>query len=599
MSYPSLAAIAQQCDGAHKDKDGWRARCPVHQGESDTSLHLWEEDGQVRVHCFAGCERRAILDALHIEAIRHEPPFQALYTYHDASGNMLFQVVRRAGPKKEFFQRQPDPAHPGKWLNSLKGITPVLYHLPEVTKAIAGNMTIYVVEGEKDVETLRSHGFVATCNAMGATKWDDRYSESLKNATIILLPDNDTPGHAHAELLTARLAGYVQSLRRVDLPDLPEHGDVSDWLAAGHTIEELKALTEAKKPLITAPHIVVVSFADIPQEDIEWLWEPYVPYGKLTILEGDPGLGKTYLLLAIATALSHGKGLPAQNGHMWGGTGEPITTLYITAEDGYGDTLVPRAAKMGANLRYLKAVLGWTANDTDTHPFSLSQLTLLEEAIRDFKAKLVILDPLQAFLGAGVDMHRANEVRPLLMQLGMMAAAQRCALIAIRHWNKNAGGKATYRGQGSIDFTAAARSVLALGEAPDDEAMRILAQSKNSLAPKGYSQMFRILDDQFEWCGVSDIDADTLAQIQPNKRQHQRHNAMDWLKAYLKNGPQPATAIKASSEAVGIQWRTLERAKSMIGILSSRDKNNGQWYWRLPSFEEWDRYPGKEDDDDF
>ena len=587
MTLPSLAAIAQQCEGAHHDKNGWRAKCPVHQGQSDTSLHLWEEDGHVRVHCFAGCERASILDALHLDKVPQEPRYPAIYTYHDANGHLVFQVVRLPGVPKKFFQRHPHPSQPGTWIDDMKGVTRVLYHLPEVLKAVAGGLTVYVVEGEKDVETLRARGCVATCNPGGAGKWSDEYSKALKNATVILLPDNDKAGRAHADLLTTRLAGYVHSLRRLDLPGLKEAGDITDWLADGHTLEELHALTESKPPAIRAPHMVVKSFADIPHEEIHWLWHPYIPYGKLTILEGDPGLGKTFLLLAIATALSVGVRLPAQNGQMHGGQEEPVTTIYISAEDGYGDTLVPRAAAMGAELKYLKAVLGWTANEDEMHPFSLSQITLLEECIRDFQAKLIILDPLQAFLGEKVDMHRANEVRPLLMQLGMMAQAQQCAMVAIRHWNKNGGGKAVYRGQGNVDFTAAARSVLAIGESPEDETVRILAHSKSSLAPKGISQCFRLVGETFAWAGVSDIDADTLAQVQPNKRQHQRHNAMDWLKDALKDGPAQATMLVAAAEALGIAKRTLERAKTALGILSSKD--SGLWYWRLPQFEPWDR----------
>jgi RecA-family ATPase len=431
---------------------------------------------------------------------------------------------------------------------------------------------------------------------MGAGKWDDTYSAALKDATVIVLPDNDQAGRAHADLLTARLSGYVRSLRRIELPGLPETGDVADWLSAGHTIEELTALSAQQKAALTAPHMVVISFADIAPETIDWLWEPYVPYGKLTILEGDPGLGKTFLLLALATALSRRAGLPAQGGGLTSPPAQPMTTLYITAEDGYGDTLVPRAIALGADLRYLKAVMGWTANDTDLHPFSLSQVSLLEEAIRDFQAKCIILDPLQAFLGAEMDMHRANEVRPVLMQLGMVAAAQHCAVIAIRHWNKNTGGKATYRGQGSIDFTAAARSVLAIGESPDDETVRVLAQSKNSLAPLGRSQTFRIFDGRFEWCGSTEIDAETLAQAQPQKRQHQRHNAMQWLKDYLRSGPQASAGIMAAADAVGISERTLNRAKATLGVLSAREGK--EWFWRLPTFQEWDRYAGQQDEEE-
>ena len=228
----------------------------------------------------------------------------------------------------------------------------------------------------------------------------------------------------------------------------------------------------------------------------------------------------------------------------------------------------------------------------------MANLTLLEDAIRDFKARLVILDPLSAFLGAEVDMHRANEVRPLMRQLGLVAERQHCAMVVVRHWNKSGGGKAMYRGQGSIDFTATARSVLALGESPDYPTIRVMAQSKNSLAPFGTSQTFQLLDDAFRWCGACELDADSLAAIQPNKRQHQRQSSMEWLKAYLKEGPQPATSIMAAAEALQMSERTLKRAKTALGVLSSKDKQSSAWYWRLPHFEPWDRYPGQEEEDD-
>ena len=591
---PSLAAIAQQCAGAHQDKGSWRAKCPIHQGESDTSLHLWEDHGQLQLHCFAGCDRKAIYDALHLESIHQEPRYQAIYTYHDARGNILFQVVRAAGPKKVFFQRRPHPSEPGQWIHNLKGIAPVLYHLPEVVKATAAGVPIYLVEGEKDVETLRSLGLVATCNPMGAGKWEDRYSDALKNATVILLPDNDKPGRAHADLLLTRLAGYVHTLRQIDLPGLPEHGDVSDWLVAGHSIEELTALVAQQTAALKAPHIVATPLADIEPETIAWLWEPYIAYGKITIVEGDPGLGKTYLMLAIAGAVTKGYALPDQTGKVGPPHSEPRNAIYITAEDGIADTLRPRADQIDADLKRLYVVRGWTADDTALNPFSFAQLNLLEEVIRDLKAVVVILDPLQAFLGADVDMFRANEVRPLLSQLRDIAEAQRCAIIAIRHWTKVIGGKALYRGQGSVDFTAAARCVLALGEAPDDETLRVIAQSKNNIAPIGKSQLFRLTEEGFSWYGISDLDANTLTGMQPQKRQHQRNAASQWLKDYLKDGPQAAADLIRIAEAAGINEKTLRRAKEHLGILVRKEENH--WYWRLPLFGPWDRHPEEDGD---
>jgi len=277
--------------------------------------------------------------------------------------------------------------------------------------------------------------------------------------------------------------------------------------------------------------------------------------------------------------------------------GHASSVIYITAEDGIADTLRPRADQVDADLQKLFVVCGWTADETSIKPFSFQQLALLEDVIRDLQARLVVLDPLQAFLGADVDMFRSNEVRPLLSQLGKIAEAQRCAIIAIRHWTKVVGGKAIYRGQGSVDFTAAARCVLALGEAPDDESMRIIAQSKNNLAHFGKSQVFQLSDEGFQWCGTSDIDANTLTGLQPNKRQHQRQHAADWLKACLKGGPMAATMVQAAAEAVGIAEASLRRAKTALGILSTKDK--GAWYWRLPTYTAWDTRENEDDEIDF
>ena len=223
-----IAGIAQRCEGAHHDKHGWRAKCPLHQGQSDTSLHLWEEEGHIRVHCFAGCRMVDVLAWLDIARPQPRQVAEAIYTYHTPEGHVLFQVVRMPG--KSFFQRRPDPTTPGKYINKMNGVQRVLYRLPEVQHAIVAQLPIYLVEGEKDVETLRQHGLVATCNAGGAGKWDDTYSESLRHAEVILLPDNDKAGRDHARVIQSRLAGFVKSLTVLSLPDLPERGDVTDWL---------------------------------------------------------------------------------------------------------------------------------------------------------------------------------------------------------------------------------------------------------------------------------------------------------------------------------------------------------------------------------
>lgn len=574
-----VADLAQRCDGAHRDKQGWRARCPVHQGHSDTSLHLWEEGGHLQVHCFAGCAPQTILDWLGVaKRPRREDVYEALYSYHDERGHLLYQVVRKPG--KKFSQRRPHPTQPGEWIWDMKGVTRVLYRLPEVLQAVTMHQPLYLVEGEKDVETLRSHGLVATCNLMGAGKWEDSYNGSLQGAQVIVLPDNDTPGARHADLIATRLRGIVRSLHIVRLPDLPQAGDITDWLHGGHTVEELRRLTLSTTPTLVAPHLVVTQLADIAPEEVRWLWHPYIPLGKFTLLEGDPGLGKTYLMLAVAAAITRGYCLPDQRGRVAEPHGQAGRVLYLTAEDGLADTIRPRAEQAGADLHKLLVVEGWTAGG-EMEPFSFAQLALLGEVIRDLHIQLVIIDPIQAFLGADVDMHRSNETRPLLAQLGRIAALHHCAILAIRHMTKGT-GKALYRGLGSIDFTAAARSVLIIAESLEDAHKRVLAQSKNSLESTGSSLVFQITPDGFVWCGTSKVSADELLGAQPHKHQHQRNAAAEWLVQALRPGEAEVTILRAEAEANGISFRTLERAKDRLHVLSFR--KGERWYWKLPEF---------------
>jgi hypothetical protein len=162
----------------------------------------------------------------------------ATYRYLDEQGDEVFQVVRLDG--KKFRQRRPDGA--GQWIWNIKGVRRVPYRLPELIEAVAAGRESFVVEGEKDAETLRGHGLVATCNPGGAGKWRQEYCRYLDGATVVILPDADEPGRRHAAHVAQTLQGIAASVRVVELPGLHEHGDVTDWLNAGHTLSELQEL---------------------------------------------------------------------------------------------------------------------------------------------------------------------------------------------------------------------------------------------------------------------------------------------------------------------------------------------------------------------
>jgi len=219
--------------------------CPSHRdGEKRGKRSLYTspgKDGRALIKCFANCQYRDIVKAMGLaEDNLNSAKDITTYDYKDASGNLLFQVCR--GTDKKFWQRRP--GNNGSWVNGLKGIKPVLYLLPELIKAIKNNEVIFIPEGEKDCNNLVSLGLTATTNPMGAGKWRDYYSDFLKNANVVILPDNDQPGKDHARKVAENLQGKAASIKILELPGLPAKGDISDWLSNGGTKDELLRLAD-------------------------------------------------------------------------------------------------------------------------------------------------------------------------------------------------------------------------------------------------------------------------------------------------------------------------------------------------------------------
>lgn len=234
----------------------------------------------------------------------------------------------------------------------------------------------------------------------------------------------------------------------------------------------------------------LIKMSDVQSQEIEWLWFPFIPYGKLTIIQGDPGDGKTTLVLNIAAKLSKGERLD-ENMNIT----EPVNVIYQTAEDGLADTVKPRLELAGADCERIAVF--------DVSEKSLSMIDERpEEAIVKTQAKLLILDPIQAYLGGGMDMNRANEARDMTKKLGALAEKHKCAIFLIGHMNKAAGNKAAYRGMGSIDFFAVARSVLLVGRVEGEPNIRAVVQIKNNLAVFGHSKAFELSENGFKWLGL-------------------------------------------------------------------------------------------------
>ena len=304
---------------------------------------------------------------------------------------------------------------------------------------------------------------------------------------------------------------------------------------------------------------------DIEVEDIEWLIYPFIPYGKITIIQGDPGEGKTTLVLQIIARLTKGEAIINEKAK------QPINVIYQTAEDGLGDTIKPRLLSADADCSKVLVI-----DDKDT-PLTMRDVRL-EQAIVETKAKLVVLDPIQGFLGADVDMHRANKIRPVMKHIAELAVKYKCAIILIGHMNKCSMGKSTYRGLGSIDFQAAARSVLIVGRIKDEPEIRVVCQTKSSLAPEAKSIAFRLSKENgFEWIGEYDVTADDL--LSGTAKGTKKQAAIDFLEEFVLNGAKPQTEIMKLAKEKGFSEKTVRNAKDELKIKSMR-KNN-QWYLSL------------------
>jgi hypothetical protein len=293
--------ILPQLKNVRRTVTGWMARCPTHDDEHN-SLSISEgEGGRLLLFCHAGCPFERIISAL--EIVQSQCQIVQTYDYEDEHGALLFQVCRTE--PKGFFQRRPDGN--GGFLNNTKGVRKVLYRLPELLESDP-SLTVFIVEGEKDVEALRDVGLVATCNTGGAGKWDETFSEYLQNRDAVLLPDNDPTGHSHMGRISNSLRGYAKSLKIVSLPGLPEKGDVSDWLAAGGTVEKLLELVQSTD-IETAPSsALVMSFSELMDRSFTD-GEPIAGHacrGEIMLVQSVTNHGKSTFIRNAAIALTTG-----------------------------------------------------------------------------------------------------------------------------------------------------------------------------------------------------------------------------------------------------------------------------------------------------
>ena len=375
-------------------------------------------------------------------------------------------------------------------------------------------------------------------------------SERSDVERVFLCLDADKAGEDACKRLAALLPDTV-SVTRIQ-PCMKDWNDVLVHRAEILNRNYFKSIVLKEPP--KKDSVKIIRMSDVELTPVEWLWKPYLPFGKLSVLQGNPGEGKTYFAMHLAAACTNGKLLPNMERM------EPFNVIYQTAEDGLGDTVKPRLIEAGADLDRVLVI-----DDSDV------QLTLsderIEKAIVENNARLVIIDPIQAYLGSDVDMNRANEVRPIFMRLGQVAQRTGCAILLIGHLNKAAGMQSLQRGLGSIDIAAAVRSVMFIGKLKHDPTMRILTHEKSSLAPPGVSLAFSLGDEGgFRWFGEYDITADEmLSGIEP-QRETKTQQAKDLICTLLAGGKQVLSEdIDKAALERGIPGRTVRDAKRELG----------------------------------
>ena len=375
-------------------------------------------------------------------------------------------------------------------------------------------------------------------------------SERPDMERVFLCLDADKAGEDACKRLAALLPDTMSATRIQ--PCMKDWNDVLVHRAEIPNRNYFKSIVLKEPP--KKDSVKIIRMSDVELTPVEWLWKPYLPFGKLSVLQGNPGEGKTYFAMHLAAACTNGKLLPNMERM------EPFNVIYQTAEDGLGDTVKPRLIEAGADLDRVLVI-----DDSDV------QLTLsderIEKAIIENNARLVIIDPIQAYLGADVDMNRANEVRPIFMRLGQVAQRTGCAILLIGHLNKAAGMQSLQRGLGSIDIAAAVRSVMFIGKLKHAPTMRILTHEKSSLAPPGTSLAFSLGDEGgFRWVGEYDITADEmLSGIEP-QRETKTQQAKDLICTLLAGGKQVLSEdIDKAALERGIPGRTVRDAKRELG----------------------------------
>ena len=324
------------------------------------------------------------------------------------------------------------------------------------------------------------------------------------------------------------------------------------------------------------------SLAEVEAREVRWLWPGRIPYGALSILDGDPSKGKSLITVDLAARNSCGWAMPFS-----GAEQPPANTLIIAAEDAVEQVIKPRAEAAGADLRRIRVAETVTVGERERPIVFPDDFALLEKEIRDTGATFVVIDPLLGFLSQAIDSHKDQSIREVLHELKLIGERTGAAVLGLRHLGKAGSGNALYRGMGSIAITAAARSALTVDAHPNEEGVRVLASAKCNIAKLPRSVTYRIVDEcgrpVVKWVEECDITAEDLGVKVPGPRSAARDDAVEFLNELLAAGPVSSATIEAKARDRRISPATLRRAGDTLRVLKEKMGFGGGWVWRLPT----------------
>lgn len=628
----ALSALLDRLDGLRPTPNGWISKCPAHE-DRHASLSIAEgHERPVVLFCFAGCKpddivRAAGLDPREILGARHgertgrpassRPPKNIRAVEPAAAERTLVRMVEHqirnwsgeaqaVHVRKEYSDGSKDMPWrlPGNNDYGLEGrlVGSLPLYGTERLKSLKPGSTVIVGEGEGTAEALRERGFnaVGTVTGAGGTP-DPDVLKALEAFEVYLWPDNDEDGRAHMGHVAAALADLGIESRMVEWKEAPHKGDAADLFEAGGTADDVERLlesaTEIHSPATAAVPLGqdavspagLVLLSDVTPELVRWLWPGRVPLGKMTVLDGDPGLGKSSASLDLAARVSAGLAMPDGAVTDLGG---PAGVVLLSAEDSLADTIRPRLDAAGADTGRIAALAFVPGHDNLPSLPTLDNLADIRSAIQRVEARLVVVDPLMAYMPADTNAHRDQDVRSVLARLAALAEEEGVAVLVIRHLNKTAAGNPLYRGGGSIGIIGAARSGLLVAKDPDDPggARRILVPTKSNLAALAPALAYEIQPAPngaltVAWRGATEHTAAALlaAQSESADDRSALEEACDFLREMLQAGPRPATEVQVEARGAGIAAKTLERAKVQLGVRPKREGfgREGKWVWGL------------------